>query len=246
MIRPNSQATFGRESMAEKDRALSDAPVPRRRFFHRWMLGALCVATLTGVPSALWYRSYDERWQHRPPKSATCSAATALKAQLEKPAIVSPSEPFPLSEGETVYLTAAQFRAVKAASSLPNQAAQRLAAAYGQQDPEEQARALSAALAAARPGPEGDLEALGLWCLIAPSMQGLPEGPVREAAAREVDELVGCRFEHPKLPGCASRPPLPVGMFLLAGTGGFALCLILASLLQSTLGGRPLPPPAKK
>lgn len=227
--------------------AKKDAPhePAKRKFFHKWMLGALLVSVATGIPAGLWYQSHDAQWQRRPPKLSACFVP--LRARLEKPSIVSPSEPFPGPDGQTYYLTADQFRAVGCTSKFPSASAFKLAAAYATPDPEAQAKALSATVSAAPAGPDGDLEALSLWWLVKPSLQSLPESPIRESAIAEVDELVGCRFgEHPKLPGCSTRPAFPVGILVLGGVSAFALCLILASLLQSILGGRPEPAPAQK
>jgi hypothetical protein len=211
------------------------AAKPKPAFFHKWMRLALLVAIGTGVPAGLWCYQYTTRWNHKPPKVDLCFQG--LTPRLKDPVVVSASEPYlDRASGETIYLTDTQYRAVQCAEILPEGAATKLARAFSKEKPEAQAEALAEVVTSAGEGEAGEKQAVGMWMLASPAVEALPRSDARVAAQQKMDEFVGCRFDHPRLPGCASRPAFPVGIWLLGGAGAFALALVLASMLQTAIG----------
>jgi hypothetical protein len=162
-----------------------------------------------------------------------------LSPKLKDPVSVSASEPFlDRTTNETIYLTDTQYRAAQCADGLNAAASSRLARAFALADSDAQARALASVVTASTgTDPAGEKEAVGLWMLASAAASALPKSDVRDAAMLEMDEFVGCRFDHQRLPACSARPPFPVGIWGLGGVGAFALALVLASLVQ-TLGAR--------
>ena len=221
------------EDEPAENAASPNEPDAKKPFFYRWMAYAALLAVATGIPAGLWYYQYSTTWMKRPPKVEICFEG--LRSRLKEPVIVSPSEPYlDRTKNETVYLTENQYRAVQCTETLTEGAPSRLAQAYAEPDFDKQAAALAAAVRAAPEGPKGDKEAVGMWMLASSSIEALPKTPARTAAEREADQFVGCRFDHARLPQCISRPPFPVGIYLLGGVGTFSLALVLASVLQSS------------
>jgi len=223
------------EKAAAPDEPTADGPEAKKpAIFRRWMAYAVVLAVATGIPAGLWYYQYAATWLKRPPKMGICFEG--LKSRLREPVIVSPSEPYlDRTTNETVYLTETQYRAVQCTETLTEGASARLARAYAEEDPDKQAAALAAAVRAAPEGPDGDKDAVGMWMLASSSLDALPETPARADAEREADQFVGCRFDHPRLPQCTSRPPFPFAIYLLGGVGGLSLTLVVASVLWSSV-----------
>jgi hypothetical protein len=214
--------------MAEKQpSAPEDAPLPR--VSQRWMRWVLVVAAVLGLPGGFIYYRYHEQYERDPPKLDICFAAYG--SRLRRPIIVAPSEPYTLTDGQTFYLTDAQSRAAGcAASRLPGDASQKLVKTWAIEDQAEQAAALGKLVLDVPADPSHDREAFGLWRLVSGSLESLDKSEARDAIKKDVDQAIACRFKHPQLPDCPSRPPFPTYAAVLAAIGTAGLLAVLGGL----------------
>jgi hypothetical protein len=210
------------------------APAPRApRVLRLWMLPAL-VLGLAGAGLGFWiYDVHATEHDRLPPKLHPCFRI--LQKRLEKPSVVSPSEPFTLSDGETIYLTDTQNKAIGCAARLPGRADQDLARAWGIEDPDARARAMAELVEAVPPAAEHDKQALGLWRLTLGSLKAMPESAERDRAKQRIDQRLGCRFIHPALPECPTRPRPPLSAIALAGVGAAALLAAVLGLAVNVI-----------
>jgi hypothetical protein len=208
-------------------------PAPKTPTFARWMLVALLLGVALGGPAAWGYFDHQARWQRPPPKIQMCFIG--LGRTLRKPALVAPSEAYPGPAGETLYLTNAQFKAVQCANSLEHGTDKQLALVLANTDPEVQATQLVELVVSKLDKPETEVDAVGLYHLASAILEGVPQSDSIRAERKKLDEALGCRFVSQRLPQCPSRPAMPIWVWILGGIGGFALCLVPASLLQRLL-----------
>lgn len=224
--------------MAEtKDDAAKQARVPEGqplpRVFRRWMLGALLFGlAIGGAGFWIWWQ-YHETYERPPPRINPCF--TGLGNRLKRPVIVSPSEPYTLEDGETAYLSDAQNRAAGCAARLPGRLDYKLARIWTTEDPEAQVSALRELVVGIPPDPSRDQEAFGMWRLAQGTLAGLPESPSRDKARADLDQFIGCRFNHPQLPACPTRPGFPILAGILGGIGGLSLLVLLGTLIVRTI-----------
>jgi hypothetical protein len=198
------------------------------RVLHRWMLGALLVAILAGGAGfGIWWQYHQEH--ERPPPAAN-PCFTALANRLRRPVIVAPSEPYTLDDGETLYLSDAQIRSAGCAARLPGRYDFKLARIWVMEDPDAQANAIRELVLGVPPGTEHDKTAFGLWRLGQGTLGALPESEARERAKRDIDQTIGCRFKHDKLPSCSTRPGFPIHAGVLGGIGALGLLALLGGL----------------
>lgn len=197
------------------------------------MLAALLLGVALLGPAVWGYFDYQDRWQRPPPKIQMCFIG--MGRLLRTPALVAPSEAYPGPGGETLYLTSAQFKAVQCANSLSHGTDKELALVLTNTDPEAQAKALVELVVSKLDKPETEVDAVGLYHLASAILQGVPQSDSIRAERKKLDEALGCRFVSQRLPQCSSRPELPIWVWILGGIGGFALCLVPASLLQRLL-----------
>lgn len=208
-------------------------PASASPIFARWMLGALLVGLALGGPAAWGYFDHQDRWQRPPPKVQMCFIG--MGRLLRKPALVAPSEAYPGPDGETLYLTTPQFKAVQCANSLSHGTDKQLALALTNTDPDAQAKALVELVVSKLDKPETEVDAVGLYHMASAILEGTPQSDVVRAERKRLDEALGCRFVSQRMPQCSSRPGVPIWVWILGGIGGFALCLVPASLLQRLL-----------
>lgn len=208
-------------------------PAAASPIFARWMWAALLLGVALVAPAVWGYFDYQDRWQRPPPKVQMCFIG--MGRLLRTPALVAPSEAYPGPAGETLYLTNAQFKAVQCANSLSHGTDKELALVLTNTDPEAQAKALVELVVSKLDKPETEVDAVGLYHLGSAILQGVPQSDAVRAERKKLDEALGCRFVSQRLPQCSSRPELPIWVWILGGIGGFALCLVPASILQRLL-----------
>ena len=85
-------------------------------------------------------------------------------------------------------------------------------------------------------GPEHDKEVFALWRLMSGAVLSLPESPARERAKQTIDDTIGCRFNHPRLPGCPTRPEMPGYVWPAVAAGGAAVGAALLALIARLIG----------
>jgi hypothetical protein len=212
--------------------AEADAKPPR--IFHRWMLYALAAFLVFGGAGFAIYWPYREKWERPPPKVDICF--TALGNRLRRPAIVAPSEPYTI-DGQTYYLTDAQVRSAGCAARLPGHLNYDMVKVWAIEDGDEQANALRQLVLDVPLDTDHDKRAFGAWRLSAGTLKSLPDTPVRNKAMQDIDEAIGCRFNHPQLPGCASRPGFPIHAGVLGGIGAAGFLAAFGGVLYG-LGRR--------
>lgn len=197
------------------------------------MLVALLLGVALGAPAAWGYFDHQARWQRPPPKIGMCFIGVGRL--LRKPVLVAPSEAYPGPAGETLYLTHAQFKAVQCANSLSHGTDKALALVLTNTDPDAQATALVELVVSKLDKPETEVDAVGLYHMASAILEGVPQSDAVRAERKKLDEALGCRFVSQRMPQCSSRPELPIWVWILGGIGGFAFCLVPASLLQRLL-----------
>ncbi len=220
-----------KDEEAEPAKVPEGSPLPR--VFRRWMLGALLVALASGGGGFWIWWQYHATWERSPPRINPCFAN--LGKRLQRPLVVSPSEPYTIDGGETVYLSDAQNRAAGCAARLPGRLDYDLVRIWSTEDPEAQANALRELVVRVPSDPSRDQEAFGMWRLAQGSLAALPASPTRDKARADIDQLIACRFNHPQLPGCTSRPGFPILAGILGGIGGVSLLALLGSLVVRTI-----------
>lgn len=217
--------------MAAEDESAKPAPLPR--ITERWMRWGLLVLVLFGAPGGFLYYRWAKLHDRSPPKIDICF--TALSGRLKRPPIVSPSEPYTLDDGQTYYLTEAQSKAAGCAARLPGPLHHTLVQTWAIEDPEEQAKALGKLVLDIPADEDHDREAFGLWMLAAGTLGSLPESETRSDVKAEIDQAIACRFSHPRLPPCHSRPGFPVHAAVLGGIGALGLLAVLGGLVRNTM-----------
>jgi hypothetical protein len=218
------------ESRQERD---GEKPAPLPRITARWMGWGVAVALLIGGPGGFLYYRYHEVYERSPPRMDVCF--TALGGRLKRPTIVAPSEPYTLDDGQTYYLTDAQMRAAGCAARLPGTINYTLVRTWAIEDPDEQAVALGKLVLDLPPDKDHDREAFGLWRLAGGTLDSLPQSETRDKAKADIDQAIACRFSHPQLPPCPTRPPFPTHTAVLGGIGALGLLAVLGGLLVNTV-----------
>ncbi len=203
---------------------------PRLRgIFRRWMAYALLGSLAAAAIGALLWLRYHERYEREPPTLSVCFKLH--ERRLKRPQIVAASEPLTLPDGQTVYLTNVQHQMVGCVARIPGRYDVEVARVFGIEDPDERATAMADLVVGIPPGPEHDYAALAMWRVANGTFGQVPESPARKAASQRVDDATGCRFHHPRLPGCPTRPPFPVLVYVLLGAGGAGVLTILGALV---------------
>lgn len=169
------------------------------------------------IATSAWVLNYQKTWARPLPRVDVRFDVVGRK--IAEPVRVSAAEEYPGPDGQTIYLTEEQFRAVSMAAGLSNEAGPRLAAAFAEKDPEAQADKLYALVDDAARAPERDRELVGMYRLVAGALAALPEGFKRDAAIENIDRLVGCRYVGPKIPSCPDRPTFTTAYVLGAAAG---------------------------
>jgi hypothetical protein len=193
---------------------------------HRGLDAALGIAVICGLVAAFYYWRYAAEWLRPPARISRC--ATAAGRALKKPVVVSGTEPHQTPEGETVYLAPAEDMAVRCVQGLSSETARRLADAFSEQQPELRGLELLKILRDVPPGEENDRMAHTIYRITNGAMDALPALPETKAAADELDELYGCRFDTPI--HCPRRPRMPWPVF------AFGIPAALAFLFAAVVG----------
>jgi hypothetical protein len=220
-----------KDADAEPARVPAGPPLPR--VFRRWMLGALLFGLAVGGAGFWIWWQYHETWERSPPRINPCFQA--LGRRLQRPLIASPSEPYTIDNGETVYLSDAQNRAAGCAARLTGRLDYDLVRIWSTEDPEAQVSALREIVVRVPSDPSRDQEAFGMWRLAQGSLAALPASSSRDKARADIDQFIACRFNHPQLPGCPTRPGFPILAGILGGIGGSSLLALLGALIVRTI-----------
>lgn len=204
-----------------------------RASLRRWALRALAVGLALGAAGGAHYLSVREKLG-RPMPSADLRFEGARK-RLEAPPIVSPNEEYPGAEGETLYLTADQFRAASMLRTLPLAGFDnRLAGALAEREPDRQAERLIAIFDSIPDTAAGDETAVAIDRIAEGVLSAPPSTPTRARALTHVQDAMACRFRSGsgglgwRVKECPSRPSI-LPTYFLAGAGG-AMLLVAATV----------------
>lgn len=180
------------------------------------------------IATSAWVLNYQKTWARPLPRVDVRFDVVGRK--IAEPVRVSAAEEYPGPDGQTIFLTEEQYRAVSMASGLSNEAGPRLAAAFAEKDPETQADKLVALVDDAARAPERDRELVGMYRLVAGALAALPEGFKRDAAIERIDRLVGCRYVGPKIPSCPDRPSFTTA-YVLGGAAGVPWLVVIGGIV---------------
>lgn len=200
--------------------------LPSRRATPRWQIALGVFAVAGGAVAGLSYKSYADTWL-RQAKAPRC--ALAARVYLKVPTLSSGTEPHDTPDGQTVYLTEAEDRAVRCAKGISPELGTRFVGAFAEVEPERRALELLKIVRDTPKDKEHDRDAAVAFFLASAALQPLPDLPEKKAASDEMDQAFGCRFETPRIK-CPSRPPIPwivwvlgvpsaLGVVTLAGLG---------------------------
>ncbi len=199
---------------------------PSRKGTPRWQIALGVFAVAGGAVAGLSYKSYADTWL-RQAKAPRC--ALAARVYLKVPTLASGTEPHDTPDGQTVYLSEAEDRAVRCAKGISPELGTRFVGAFAEVEPERRALELLKIVRDTPKDKEHDRDAAVAFFLASAALQPLPDLPEKKAASDEMDQAFGCRFETPRIK-CPSRPPIPwivwvlgvpsaLGVVTLAGLG---------------------------
>jgi hypothetical protein len=194
----------------------------RPPLFKRWVVACLVIAVVVGGGAAAWQLTGRGIARSAPRLDFRYDAAAA---KLGAAQAVSPSEEYLNAEGEVVFLTQDELRAVSQASGTSSALARRLAGALAERDPERRAERLFALIDDVPPTADGDKEALVIYRFVSAALTTSPPAQRDAAKKANLDRLIGCRFVGPRLPPCPDRPSelvtwAPVALAILALVAG--------------------------
>ncbi|MFO0555797.1 MAG: hypothetical protein U0271_45895 [Polyangiaceae bacterium] len=220
-------------------------PAARRSIFsswRTWMTVMMAVAVLFGASAGAYEYFYRTRFARPAPKIDPRYEGAARLLGV-KP-IVSPSEEYPGPNGETLYLTEEQFKAVNAAATLPRDAATRLAVALSEPNADKKAAMLIALMQSVPQGTEADAEAVAIYKMTLAANMTLPTKDQRTQTKAQLDSFIACRVIGRGIPtNCTSRPPYWIVYVLGGSAAGFAAIPLVAFIW---IGMRRDDPPKKR
>ncbi len=176
---------------------------PGAPLFKRWVIACLVVAVVAGSGALVWRFHVQDGWGRSAPKLDVRYEAAALKLAL--PQTVSPSEEYLGPDGEIVFVTQDELRAVSQASVLSATTARKLAAALAEREPTRRIERLFALVSELPTTPASDKQAIMLY-RFASSALSASTAPTRADTKAKLDHMIGCRFVGPNLPKCPDRP----------------------------------------
>lgn len=217
------------ESAPGAPRPTAEAPL-----FKRWVVACLVVAVVAAGGAAAWRISGQAKWPREAPKLDIRYEAAAVR--LAAPQTVSPSEEYLAPDGDVVFVTQDELRAVNQAAALSATTARKLAKALAERDPERRVEGLFALINDVPATPDGDKQAIVLYRYITAGLAGT-EAPSRDSTKTKLDRLIGCRFVGQRIPPCPDRPS-EVPLWTLAAIAILALTAGLFGLGSAWLTRR--------
>lgn len=173
------------------------------------MLLAAAALSAIGLAIAGWvFYGYYRVWLRAAPAVPRCALVARLR--LREPMLVSGVEPHDTTRGETVYLTPDEDLAVRCVKQVDEGASlgAHFVEAYAELDPARRAQAIARIVRDVVPkDPAADRMAMVALHVASGTLEGLPKEPAVEAASREVEQAIACRFRARG--ECQARPGVP-------------------------------------
>jgi hypothetical protein len=225
------------EADGDSEHALEDETAPvanhpaaaEAPLFKRWVIACLMVAAVAGAGALGWQFLVPGQWARPAPKLDMRYEASAVR--LAAPQAVSPSEEYLTPEGDVVFITQDELRAVSQTAALSGSTARKLAVALAEREPTKRVELLFALINDVPATPDGDKQAMVLYRVVTSALAGT-DAPTRDATKAKLDRMIGCRFVGPRLPPCPDRPS-EVPMWTLAALAIAALTAGLFGLASA-------------
>ena len=219
-----------REAKAAPKRDAAPPPL-----FKRWVVICLLVAVAAGGGALAFQLSVQAKWSRPAPRLDIRYEGAATK--LAAPQVVSPSEEYLGPDGEVVFITQDELRAVTQAAALPGDASRKLAAALAERDPTRRAEGLFALVNEVPATPDGDRRAMVFYRFAISALAASPESAARDEAKEKLDRMIGCRFVGPRVPPCPERPS-DVPLWALIAVAIVALTAALYGIVAAYVARR--------
>jgi hypothetical protein len=193
------------------------------------VLAAIAFGTLAlgGIAGKTFWSYYRAHLRQPPPLS---SCVMLARHQVRKQELISGTEPHDNAQGETVYLTEGQDRAVRCAAMVDHDLSKRLAGALAEDEPARRAHALLEAVRVIPDGPAADREAATGYEIASGAVDGLPHDLEEiRTISTDLDMLYACRFSTRKR--CPTRPPIPMVVWVAGVPSAIGLLGVLGVLV---------------
>lgn len=226
-------------------------PAPPPRSALRWLVLVGALSVVGALVAGLAYKRHADVWL-RTAKAPRC--ALGARRYLKEPTLSSGTEPHDTPDGQTVYLTENEDRAVRCAKGVSPELGARFVAAFTEIEPERRSLELLKILRDVPRDPARDRDAAVAYYIASSALQPIPDLPEKKAAADEIELIHTCRFDVRGRP-CPTRPSIPwvvwvlgvpsaLGLVGLLGLGLARLALRVIGRLRQRRAARAAPIPA--